>query len=289
MAAASDKSSPGKGSSARKSSDKGSSGGAPDRRRIRSIEVGFRVIHALLAAQRPTPLRDIAAAAGMPPSKAHLYLASFVREGMALQDPETGHYGLGPFAVRLGLSALRQLSIVDEARGYLRQLSERTGCAAYLSILGDTGPAIVSKSDGICHGALTVQLGHVLPLASSATGQIFLAYLPPQRTAALLDREYATAARDQETYICRGKLETTLAKIQKRGYATTSGQLNANFVAAAAPVFDYTDDVVAALTVLGPDRYLSASRLKDSVADLLEIAAGLSRAIGAPDPNETGD
>ena len=84
--------------------------GVPARRRIRSIEVGFRVIRALLSAQRATPLRDIAAAAGMPPSKAHLYLASFVREGMAYQDPETGHYGLGPFAVRLGLSALRQLS-----------------------------------------------------------------------------------------------------------------------------------------------------------------------------------
>lgn len=263
--------------------------GSPTRRRIRSIEVGFRVIRALLAAQRPTPLRDIAAAAGMPPSKAHLYLASFVREGMAFQDPETGHYGLGPFAVRLGLSAIRQLSIVDEARSYLRQLSERTGCAAYLSILGEAGPAIVSKSDGIRHGALSVQLGHVLPLTSSATGQIFLAYLPPPRTAALLDKEYATASRDQESYLSRDKLEAALAKIQKRGFATTSGQLNANFVAAAAPVFDYNEDVVAALTVLGPDRYLSASKLKDSVADLLEMAAGLSRAIGAPDPNDISD
>lgn len=271
------------------SMDAASDKGSPARRRIRSIEVGFRVIRALLAAQRATPLRDIAAAAGMPPSKAHLYLASFVREGMAFQDPETGHYGLGPFAVRLGLSALRQLSIVDEARSYLRQLSDRTGCAAYLSILGEAGPAIVSKSDGIRHGALSVQLGHVLPLTSSATGQIFLAYLPPQRAAALLDREYATASRDQESYVSRDKLEAALAKIQKRGFATTSGQLNANFVAAAAPVFDYNEDVVAALTVLGPDRYLSASKLKDSVADLLEMAAGLSRAIGAPDPNEISD
>jgi DNA-binding IclR family transcriptional regulator len=269
--------------------DAASDKGSPARRRIRSIEVGFRVIRALLAAQRPTPLRDIAATAGMPPSKAHLYLASFVREGMAFQDQETGHYGLGPFAVRLGLSAIRQLSIVEEARSYLRQLSERTGCAAYLSILGETGPAIVSKADGIRHGALTVQLGHVLPLTSSATGQIFLAYLPPQRSATLLDREYATAARDHDNYLSRDKLEAALAKIRKRGFATTSGQLNANFVAAAAPVFDYNEDIVAALTVLGPDRYLTTSKLKESVADLLEMAAGLSRAIGAPDPNESQD
>lgn len=269
--------------------DAASDKGARARRRIGSIEVGFRVIRALLAAQRATPLRDIAAAAGMPPSKAHLYLASFVREGMAYQDPETGHYGLGPFAVRLGLSALRQLSIVDEARGYLRQLSERTGCAAYLSILGETGPAIVAKDDGIRHGALSVQLGYVLPLTSSATGQVFLAHLPPARRTVLLDREYATLSPKDDSYLPRGKLEADLPKIVKRGFATTSGQLNANFVAASAPVFDYNQNIAAALTVLGPDRYLTSGKLKESVADLLKLAAGLSRAIGAPDPDDASD
>jgi DNA-binding IclR family transcriptional regulator len=263
-------------------SDKGS----PGRRRIRSIEVGFRVIHALLAAQRPTPLRDIAAAAGMTPSKAHLYLASFVREGMAFQDPETGHYGLGPFAVRLGLSAIRQLSIVDEARSYLRQLSDRTGCGAYLSILGETGPAIVSKADGIRHGALSVQHGYVLPLTSSATGQIFLAYLAPARRTALLDRDYANASADDDSYVPRKKLDVVLAKVLKLGFATTAGQVNANFVAAAAPVFDHNGDIAATLTVLGPDKYLAGGKLKESVTALLEMAAGLSRAIGAPGPDE---
>ena len=266
--------------------DAASDKGSPARRRIQSIEVGFRIVRALLSAQRPSPLRDIAAAAGMAPSKAHLYLASFVREGMAFQDPQTGHYGLGPFAARLGLSAIRQLSIVDEARSYLRQLCDRTGCAAYLSILGETGPAIVSKADGISHGVFSVQLGYVLPLTTSATGQIFLAYIPRARRTALLDREYAGSARNRDSYLPREKLEAALAKVVKRGFATTSGQINANFVAAAAPVFDYNAEVAAALTVLGSDRYLTSVKLKVAASDLLEMAAGLSRAIGAPNPDE---
>jgi DNA-binding IclR family transcriptional regulator len=195
---------------------------------------------------------------------------------MAFQDPQTGHYGLGPFAASLGLSAIRQLSIVEEARSYLRQLSERTSCAAYLSIMGETGPAIVSKSDGASHGALSVQLGYVLPLTASATGQAFLAYLAPARAAALLERE---------SHIPREKLAATLAKVQRQGFATTAGQINANFVAAAAPVFDHNGDVTAALTVLGPDKYLTKPRLKACIADLLQMAAGLSLAIGAPSSN----
>ena len=263
--------------------DSASDKGTRARRRIRSIEVGFRVIRALMSAQRPSPLRDIAAAAGMAPSKAHLYLASFLREGMAVQEPETGHYGLGPFAASLGFSAIRQLSIVDEARPFLRELSLRTGCAAYLTILGETGPAIVSKADGSRQGVLSVQLGYVLPLTNSATGQIFLAYRTPERRAELLDREYSTPLRNSETRIPREKLEAAIGKVLKRGYATTSGQINTSFTAVAAPVFDYNGEVAAAITVLGPDRNLSSGKLKKSILDLKEMAAGLSRAIGAPE------
>jgi DNA-binding IclR family transcriptional regulator len=267
--------------------DSASDKGARARRRIRSIEVGFRVIRAMLSAQRPTPLRDIAAAAGMAPSKAHLYLASFLREGMAIQEPETGHYGLGPFAASLGLAAIRQISIVDKARPFLRELSERTGCAAYLSILGETGPAIVSKADGARQGVLSVQLGYVLPLTNSATGQIFLAWCTPERRAELLDREYTGTTRSSDGRKAREKLEPQLAKALKQGYATPSRQINTSFTAVAAPVFDFKGEAAAALTVLGPDRNLANEKLKKAIADLKEMATGLSRAIGAPETAAT--
>src|SRR4051812_33865494 len=102
--------------------------GDGEQRRVQSIEVGFRVVRALQAAAGPQPLRAIAAAAGMPASKAHLYLVSFVREGMAYQDEATGHYGLGRFAIDLGLAAIRQLDVVDLAREELRRLRGETDC-----------------------------------------------------------------------------------------------------------------------------------------------------------------
>ncbi len=115
------------------------------KRRVQSIEVGFRVIRVLQAAQEPMALRDIAKAAGMPPSKAHLYLASFLLEDLVSQDPKTGRYGLGEFAIELGLSAISQLSIVDLAKSDMADLTSRTGCPTYLSLFTARGPAILSK------------------------------------------------------------------------------------------------------------------------------------------------
>ena len=68
-------------------------------RRIGAIEVGFRLVRVLEAADGPLPLKDLSERAGMPPSKAYAYVASFVHEGLIEQDSVTGRYGLGPFAM----------------------------------------------------------------------------------------------------------------------------------------------------------------------------------------------
>jgi len=134
------------------------------RRRVQSIEVGFRVLRVLRMADGMLPLREIAARAQMPPSKAHLYLVSFIRENMVHQDTGTGFYGFGSFAIQLGLSAVRQVPVVSSAAPFLTQLRDQTGCAIYLSLWGDRGPCIVSKADGNQQGAFTLRLGSILPM-----------------------------------------------------------------------------------------------------------------------------
>lgn len=253
-----------------------------DRRRIRSIEVGFRIIRAMLEAERALPLRDLAARADMAPSKAHLYLASFVREGMAQQDPESGHYGLGPFAVQIGLSVIQQLSIVEQARKFLSDLSDTTGCGAYLSLLSERGPSIVSKSDGFRNGALSVRLGYVLPVTETATGHVFLANLPKTQTAAILDQEYARPRSERRANnLTREQVERYLPTVREQGFATTHGNVNANFIAVAAPIFDHTGGVAAALTILGPDNYLHGPEQANAAESVVTASKALSMRMGA--------
>lgn len=256
-------------------------------RRIQSIEVGFQVIRAMEAADGALPLRDIAAAAGMPPSKVHLYLVSFVREGVAYQDPTTGHYGLGRFAIQLGLSAIRQLDVVELSREELSNLQRATGFAAYLSLWGDRGPGIVSKVDGQRQGSLAVRLGYVLPLLSSATGQVFLSYLDDEETRKLREEELSASRRDHENegaFSERAVIPDDIAKlietVRTHGYAMTNNSINSNFAAAAAPIFDYSGRIVAAMTVLGSDKLIAGSKKKVTVTALLEASARLSERLG---------
>src|SRR6185503_12413776 len=106
-----------------------------DRRRgIQSLEIGLRVLECLEHASDPLTLTQIAQASGMRPSKVHIYLVSLMRAGMVVQESYAGRYELGPAALRVGLSALAKMSVLDKARVEMAALRDRTGHTAYLSV-----------------------------------------------------------------------------------------------------------------------------------------------------------
>lgn len=214
-------------------------------RRIRSIEVGFRLIRVLEHAGGPLPLGVLAERAQMPASKAHLYMVSFVDQGLVTQDPATMRYGLGPYALQLGAAAVRQLDVARLAAGAMSRLQERTGLVVVLSVWGNRGPVVVSRVDGADDWLVAVRVGYVLPLLRSATGRVFYAHLPPASVRPVL------AIEDERDPDVRRRAEESLPEIRRTGVALADGQVNAGFAAVSAPVFDYAGDIAAAITALG--------------------------------------
>ena len=170
-----------------------------ERAGIQSVEVGFLLLEGLTRSRGPLMLKDLAASAGMSAAKAHRYLVSFQRLGLVVQDSRTARYDLGPAALRLGLSALSRIDGVRLARERLPALMEEIGHTLALAVWGNHGPTIVHWEPSPQAVTATLRLGDVMPLLSSATGRCFTAYLPPEMTAALLQREIAQAEKMPRT------------------------------------------------------------------------------------------
>ncbi len=161
---------------------------------IQSIEVGFRLLQALAASPRAMMLRDLAAAAGMNPAKAHRYLVSFMRLGAVAQDPVSGRYDLGPFALQLGLAGLNRLDPVKKARPILSRLRDELDLTAGIAVWGNHGPTVVHWEESSHPVTVSLRLGDVMPMLNSATGRLYGAYLPRKQTLPLIERELARAA-----------------------------------------------------------------------------------------------
>src|SRR5207342_2169988 len=96
------------------------------RRGIQSIETGVPLLEALERSGGPLALGELAARAGLDPSGAHRYLASFVHCGLVVQCPDS-RYEFGPLALRLGLAAIQRTDPIQSTEQALPALVAETG------------------------------------------------------------------------------------------------------------------------------------------------------------------
>jgi len=223
---------------------------------IQSIEVGFRLVEALLDAGRPLPLKDLSAAAGMSPSKAHNYIVSFRRVGMISQETETGHYMLGPIALELGLVYLARrggLKVAERAIRLIRELGRLTS-GLFVAIWSEKGPVIVVCDEGVSGVPYDLRVGHHSSPLYTATGRTFLAYLPRSITAPVV----ATAEGDtlspwggKARVLSETELDAALEKIRTNGVAVVDGIRIPGMVGISAPVLDHRGAIDAVVTMIG--------------------------------------
>jgi DNA-binding IclR family transcriptional regulator len=253
---------------------------ADARQGIQSIEVGGRLLQALAADPQPMMLRDLARAAAMPPAKAHRYLVSFARMGLVEQDEVTGRYGLGPFALQLGLAGLARLDPYRLALPALAELSAALDQTVALAVWGNHGATIVRWLESSHPVTASLRTGAVMPLTRSATGRVFLAFLPAARTARLAREEVALNAKSGLAPASAEELAKIVEQTRRHGVARAVGDMVPGVAGLAAPVFDCNGTLALALVSLGYSGAFDATWDGPVATALRESAEKLSVRLG---------
>ena len=253
--------------------------GSPKRTRqgIQSVEQGAALLQVFAAASGPLSLRDLAAEAGMSASKAHRYLVSLLRCGLAYQDPVSGHYGLGDMALRMGLAALGHINAIRFANEALVELNQRFDVMVALSVWGSRGPTVIGLHNRSELLLANLNIGSVLPLLRSASGKVFLAYLPRPMTVHMVERELRHPAEIAPPlkFTTSSEIEALIARVRREAVGITDGDLVPGRTAVAAPIFDHQGVLSSVIAIIGVPR--PAGKYIDC---LRQCAAGVSRRLG---------
>ena len=257
-------------------------GGEKVRSGIQSIEVGFRLLEVLTSEPRAMMLRDLAQRAGMSPAKAHRYLVSFSRLGVVSQDPVSGRYELGGFALQMGLARLARVDGVKLARIALAELHEALDATLGIAVWGNLGPTVVHWIESSRPAKAALKLGDVMPLIGSATGLLFAAYLPRGKTERFIERELSVARRSPHGSgpRTREELERLLADVRAHGGARVEGLLLPTIDAFCMPVFDSTGGLALGLIALGHEGTFDISWEGQIACALRSCAHRLSYELG---------
>jgi DNA-binding IclR family transcriptional regulator len=117
-----------------------------------------------------------------------------------------------------------------------------------------------------------------MPLTRSATGLVFVSFLPERVTGSLVKSELAENRRAGLKPRSREELSAAASEVSSRGYALTSDFIP-GISGLAAPVFDHNRALVLALITLGYTAPFMADRARIQSA-VERVSRSLSNRLG---------
>ncbi len=164
-------------------------------------------------------------------------LGTLEAHGLVERDPATNRYKIGLALLRMSAAAGYD-GLVRRTQPVLERVSALTGETANLAVAGRHGVTYVSEAAPPSVLAIS-WFAREVPLHATSTGKAFLAWLPPDEAAGMIEdpltRYTDTTMTDRQTLI------DELAATRARGYAECAGELESRLYGVSAPVLNAID------------------------------------------------
>jgi IclR family acetate operon transcriptional repressor len=221
---------------------------------------------------------------GLPPPTTHRLLATLVARRFVVQDASSGRYLLGHRLSELVEHLDRRTERLRALAGpHLESIMKVTGETVNLTVLEPPNIVYVDQVEGSRSVRMFARRGATVPAHATAAGKAIMAYLPPSAVAEIYGGE-PLASLTPQTLTSLGDLAQELLAVRRRGYALDQEEQEPGVGCVAAPIFDSSAAVAAALSVTAPISRIQAA----DPAELGELLAGralaISKALGSAPP-----
>ncbi|HSB00388.1 MAG TPA: IclR family transcriptional regulator, partial [Anaerolineales bacterium] len=218
-------------------------------------------------------VREVAVKLKMAKSSTHDLMASLAKLGL-LNKTENNRYRLGWRLVTLSETLLATTELLREARPVMEELAAQYQETIHLAVLDDTQAVYVDKLEG--KQAVRVELtslGARLYAHCSALGKVLLAYCSEEEVKRII-RIAGLPGFTPNTITDEEELGQALAKVRKQGYAYDLEEILLDLCCVAAPIYNYTGQVIAAISMSLP-----AFRFRRSQAEYREAVVRTAKII----------
>ena len=203
----------------------------------------------------------IAEATGLTKPTAHRLINALQAHGLLMHVDGVG-YTLGPRFLALASTAVRELPLRQLARPFLEELATSTGESAQLYVRSGDRRICVDAVESDNELRTIVRIGASLPLGKGSAGKIFLAWGRTPTAEAV------------------GDIETALLTTRRRGWADSYGEREEGVASVSAPIFGRNDELLAAISVSGPQARLAGQQAKRYGPALVEAARRIEALLG---------
>ncbi|MEZ5073237.1 MAG: IclR family transcriptional regulator [Solirubrobacterales bacterium] len=242
------------------------------------LEKTLRVLDLFTVEHPSWSVSEISRELGMPTATAHRIIRALEsRSYLARID---SRYRLGFAAVDLGRRAMASVDLRSRMAPVLRDLGRATGETVLLNIYDEAhhGSLCIDRIEATHDLRLTIQIGRVTPIHAGASAKAILAFLGEPLIAEALAHPLEKLAPG--TITDADVLREDLARIRRRGWASSYEENNAGAWGLAAPIV-VNGQPLASIGLAAPTARYSKSAVRDLARLVLSAARDGEAQLGA--------
>lgn len=211
---------------------------------VRSLHRGFALLHQIAAEPRPISSARLAGDTGQSKAQVLRNLKALESAELVVRRPDQSGYEMS-WSVRGRADQLTRIRLVREGHVALRRLVAATSEAAFIDVLrGDGSVAILE------HGSPDSWIGRSFPLYCDDSGQALLFDATREELNAVFARtEFVPLGPNTPTSV--DDFESRLNEARTRGYCVVDEESGEGQMSIAAPIRDFTGQIIAAIHILG--------------------------------------
>lgn len=223
-------------------------------------------------------LMDITREAGLPKSTTHRLISTLTNEGFLSQNPRTNKYRLGLSLLTLGGVISIHKEIYLEAFPLLEDLVQEIKESCHLCLLEKKEVAYFYRIEKESPEKLITDIGKKNPIHCTSEGQVLLAYQDQSYIDQVLEQDLESFT--PHTITNPDVLKETLERIREKGYAISKEQFFLGYIGIAAPIRDYSSNVVSSLAIIGPTSRITEENYSFYINELINTASTISQELG---------
>lgn len=223
-------------------------------------------------------LADLTAATRLPKATLHRWLAMLEQGGLIQRSPDQRRFEPGARASRLALSILNNNSASSVRHEVLERVVKGAGEACNLTVLVGTDVVYLDRVESTWPLRITLQQGSRVPVHCSASGKVFLAFMPPAKRRTFVE-SLNMVRHTPNTITDKAAFARELGTVREQRYALDREEYLAGLVCLAVPVTRQVRrarQCVAALALQAPSVRLSCEQMVAMLPLLREAADAVS-------------
>lgn len=254
---------------------------------VPALEKAFDILEYIGRRGASVTIKEISVDLGIPSATTYRTVRYLCRRKYLKENqPAEGGYILGPQLLYLAQLITRQSNLITEAEPIMRDLAARSGQTTQLGVLQDSGVIYIQQLFPATPVNIIASLRTVISVNVSACGKALVAYLPPSEQNHFL-KNAKLPAQTSRSIVDLDQFRLELAKVKDCGYALDNEEYARGIGCAAAPIYDYRGQVVAAIGITGHIADYNNAEKREYLIQLVKDAASeISRNLGVMDLSE---